>query len=103
LFRARRLKEAELEFREAFARDPALPEVSFNLGLVELGDGREEEAERHFRRAIELRAEYGKAHLHLAMLYRKRGDPRAPYHAEQAARFSRGVAEAEAPSTPPRF
>ena len=99
LFQTGSLERAEADFRSALALDDALPEASFNVGLLALQSGREAEAERHLLRAVELRPGYGKAHYHLARIYRGRGDPRAALHAERA------TAAAEPPpgavSTPP--
>ena len=97
LQRVGRSEEAEAEYRLALAAADGIPEAAFNLGLLELAQGRDVEAEQHLLRAVELRPDHAKSHFHLARLYRRRGDPRAAWHAEQAARTSGG---AGAPSLP---
>jgi arylsulfatase A-like enzyme/Flp pilus assembly protein TadD len=100
LFRARRMAEAEADFRAAIALDDQLPEADFNLALLALGQERDSEAEPHLLRAVELRPDFAKAHFHLARLYRRRGDPRAAEHAERAARASGSVAGDTRPLPP---
>ncbi|MBT3337509.1 MAG: tetratricopeptide repeat protein [Anaerolineae bacterium] len=56
------------------------------LGLVYLGLDRDEDAERQFLRALEKDAEYAAAHLHLGMLYLKRGYPELAYNSLLRAR-----------------
>jgi arylsulfatase A-like enzyme/Flp pilus assembly protein TadD len=92
LQRVGRGEEAEADYRVALATDDGIPEAAFNLGLLELAQGRDAEAEQHLLRAVELRPDYAKSHFHLARLYRRRGDPRAALHAERAARTSGGDA-----------
>ncbi len=82
---AKRLDAAEKDLRQAAALDTKLPEAAYDLGCLAVARGNEAEAEREFLRAVALRPDYSKAHLQLARLYQKRGDPRAASHAEAAA------------------
>jgi arylsulfatase A-like enzyme/Flp pilus assembly protein TadD len=87
-FRLGQRAAAEQDFRDAIAIDEAIPEAHLNLALLLLGSGQEAEAETELTRSLALRPEFAKAHFHLAGLYRRRGDPRAAEHAEQATRLS---------------
>jgi len=49
------------------------------LGLLYLGLDRDDDAERQFLRSLEKDADYAAAHLHLGMLYLKRGHPELAY------------------------
>jgi arylsulfatase A-like enzyme/tetratricopeptide (TPR) repeat protein len=83
--KAGQLAPAREDFEETLRLDPSVAEAELNLALVAMREERPDRAEEHLRRAVELRPDYAKAHFHLARLYRKRGDPRAAHHAEQAA------------------
>ena len=73
-------------YEQLLATDDADVEVHFNLArsLIETGDsGR---AERHLRRAIEVRPDHGAAHFNLALLLGRAGrDVEAAAHLERAA------------------
>jgi Flp pilus assembly protein TadD len=86
--------------REHFARAEALtPNYSFleiNLGIVDDALGNDLEAERHFRRALELNADHN-AHFFYARWLAARGrHAEAAAHAREAARLSPGFADAQA-------
>ena len=74
----------EADYRQALSLDDGIPELHYNLALVEQAAGREDQAERHLQRAVVIRPDYPKAHLFLARIYDERGDPRAALHAELA-------------------
>ncbi len=101
LFVLGRRAEAEADYRRALALDDTLPEAVFNLALLELAAGREDEAEEHLLQAVGLRPDYAKAHFHLARIFSKRGDPRGVFHAEEAARASTKVSASQAPRRRP--
>jgi tetratricopeptide (TPR) repeat protein len=91
LYHAERREDALRDFRTAAIADAELPEAPFNLGLLYLENGRDDDAETQLLRAVELRPDYGKAHYHLARVYRRRGDPRAAKHAELAVQVNPAV------------
>ena len=91
LYHAERREDALRDFRTAAIADAELPEAAFNLGLLYLENGRDDDAETQLLRAVELRPDYAKAHYHLARVYRRRGDPRAAKHAEQAVQVGPAV------------
>ena len=88
LMRAGRAAEAEAAFRTALELDAGAADAWFHLALIELDDGREAHAETHLQRAVELRPDFPGAHLQLARLYHRRGDPRSARHADLAVRSS---------------
>jgi len=96
LYDAERGDEALRDFRAAAIADAELPEAAFNLGLLYLESGREDDAEAQLLRAVELRPEYAKAHYHLARIYRQRGDPRAAQHAAQTVQRNPAVSSGPA-------
>ena len=96
LYRSERGEDALRDFRTAVIADAELPEAPFNLGLLYLEDGRDDDAETQLLRAIELRPDYAKAHYHLARVYRRRGDPRAAQHAAQAVQVNPAVSSGPA-------
>src|SRR5262249_42835163 len=92
-----RSTEAERDYRDAIALPAPPPEAFLDLALLELASGRDQDAETHLLRALELRPGYRKAHFHLARLYRRRGDPRANEHAEQIVGSPGGDGNGELP------
>jgi type IV pilus biogenesis/stability protein PilW len=72
--RAGRVQDALREFDEALAGDEAFADAHLGRGLVlEYGYSRLDEAEREYRRAIELRPAYSEAHNNLGQLLAKKG------------------------------
>ncbi|HET7754612.1 MAG TPA: tetratricopeptide repeat protein [Anaeromyxobacteraceae bacterium] len=72
--RANRLQEALKEFDEALSGDEAFADAHLGRGLVlEYGYSRLDDAEKEYRRAIELRPSYSEAHNNLGQLLAKRG------------------------------
>jgi type IV pilus assembly protein PilF len=72
--RASRAQEALREFDEALESDERFPEAHLGRGLVlELGFGQLAEAEKAYRRAIELRPDYAEAQNDLGQLLAKTG------------------------------
>lgn len=58
----------------AFAADASYPAISNNAGVLALREGRPQDAERHFRRTLELNERHEGALMNLATLYASRGD-----------------------------
>jgi type IV pilus biogenesis/stability protein PilW len=72
--RARRFTEALREVEQALAVDTAFADAYLARGLVyEFGYGKDDEAERDYRRAIELRPDFSEAHNDLGHLLARRG------------------------------
>jgi type IV pilus assembly protein PilF len=72
--RAGRAPEALKEFDEALASDDGFAEAHLGRGLVlELAFGKHDEAEKAYRRAIELHPSYSEAHNDLGQLLAKTG------------------------------
>lgn len=72
--RASRVQDALREFDEALAADPNFADAHLGRGLVmEYGYGKLDDAEKHYRRAIELRPAFPEAHNNLGQLLAKRG------------------------------
>ncbi|MDX1948521.1 MAG: tetratricopeptide repeat protein [Pirellulaceae bacterium] len=62
LLLARRIDEAEAEYRKVAADDENLEDAEYGLGLIAAERGNHEQAIAHFRRAIELLPRYQRAH-----------------------------------------
>ena len=72
--RARRFTEALREVEQALAVDPAFADAYLARGLVlEFGYGKDEDAERDYRKAVALRADFSEAHNDLGHLLARRG------------------------------
>ncbi|MFL5300034.1 MAG: tetratricopeptide repeat protein [Anaeromyxobacteraceae bacterium] len=72
--RAGRVQDALKEFDEALAADENFADAHLGRGLVmEYGFGKLDDAEKHYRRAIELRPAFPEAHNNLGQLLAKRG------------------------------
>jgi type IV pilus assembly protein PilF len=81
--RARRWPDALREFEEALRLDPRFAEAHVGRGIVyEFGYGKDAEAERDYRDAVELRPDYPDAHNDLGQLLARRGR-----HAEAITEF----------------
>jgi type IV pilus assembly protein PilF len=81
--RARRWPDALREFEEAIRIDVRFAEARVGRGLVyEFGYGKDAEAERDYRAAVELRPDYSEAHNDLGQLLARQGR-----HAEAIAEF----------------
>lgn len=52
---------------EAVALDPTNPTLFFNLGVVNSNEGKNEEAIKYYKKAIELKPDYGDAYLNLSI------------------------------------
>jgi tetratricopeptide (TPR) repeat protein len=74
LLARRRYREAGDYTAAAFAADSAYPATWNNAGVLALREGRQQEAEQHFRRTLELDDEHEGALMNLAALYASRGD-----------------------------
>ena len=70
-----KLDESEAAFKELAAKNPSTPEVHYNLGLIATRKKDWPAAEAAFKRAIELRPEFGDAYSQLADVYTKMGQP----------------------------
>jgi chemotaxis protein methyltransferase WspC len=71
-----RLDEARGRCAEVLARQPALAEAHYVMGVVELACGRRQEAESAFRRALYLDPHHEQALTHLALERARQGDQR---------------------------
>jgi type IV pilus biogenesis/stability protein PilW len=72
--RAGRIQDALKAFDEALEADPDFADAHLGRGLVmEYGYDKKAEAERHYRRAIELRPTFSEAHNNLGQLLAKTG------------------------------
>jgi type IV pilus biogenesis/stability protein PilW len=72
--RANRAQDALKEFDEALAADEQFADAHLGRGLVmEYGYGKLDEAEKEYRRAIQLRPAFPEAHNNLGQLLAKRG------------------------------
>jgi type IV pilus biogenesis/stability protein PilW len=72
--RARRWPEALRELEQALSGDGALADAYLARGLVyEFGYGKDEESERDYRKAVELRPDFSEAHNDLGQLLARRG------------------------------
>lgn len=70
-----KLDEAEAAFKAMAGKNPSIPEIHFNLGLIASRKKDWPTAEAAFKRAIELRPEFGDAYSQLADVYTKMGQP----------------------------
>ena len=52
----------------AVSQDPTNPILFFNLGVVNQDEGKIEEATNYYKKAIELKSDYGDAYMNLAVL-----------------------------------
>lgn len=52
---------------EAIALDPENPTLYYNLGVVNFNQGRIEEAKKYYKKAVELKPDYGDAYMNLAV------------------------------------
>jgi type IV pilus biogenesis/stability protein PilW len=72
--RARRFTEALREVEQSLELDRTLADAYVARGLVyEFGYGKDEEAERDYRKAVELRPDFSEAHNDLGQLLARRG------------------------------
>lgn len=81
-----RTADALAAFGKAIERDPELPEVHNNLGILRLSSGDPARAEAAFREAIRIKPDYADAHGNLAHLFAANGKP-----AEAQAAFERAL------------
>jgi Tfp pilus assembly protein PilF len=85
--RAARTQDALREFELALKNDPGLAEAWLGRGLVMDGFGRVEDAEKDYRKAIALKADFSEAHNNLGQLLARRGR-----HAEALEQFDLALA-----------
>jgi type IV pilus assembly protein PilF len=72
--RANRMQQALQEYDEALGVDETLPDAHLGRGLVlEYGFGRTEDAEKEYRRAIQLKPSFAEAHNNLGQLLARTG------------------------------
>ena len=70
-YKANDLVNYQRLINEALAKDPNNAELVFNLAVTSAASGRLEEAEKYYRKAIELKPNYSDAYLNLADLILK--------------------------------
>jgi adenylate cyclase len=70
-----RLAEAEQVCHEAIALDPLLTALWYNLGRLDVGTGRYQEAEDVFRKGLKLQPQASRFHTYLAALALLHNDP----------------------------
>ncbi len=88
MLQAGKLEEAEAAFKELQGKAPSIPEIPYNLGVIA---GKRKDwaaAESAYKRAIELRPDFGEAYSSLAGVYQTMGQP------EKAAEVMKGASEA---------
>jgi tetratricopeptide (TPR) repeat protein len=56
-----------LLMEEAIQLDPTNPTLFFNLGVVNAGEGKTKEAIEYYKKAVELKPDYGDAYMNLAV------------------------------------
>src|SRR5450432_824664 len=71
-FKTNAFPEAEVIYRRLTDENSDVFILHSNLGLILFKQGKLDEAERHLRRAVELRPNYAKSQLYLGLLYRER-------------------------------
>lgn len=74
LLHARRHEEAVVVLQRVIALAPALPEAEVNMGYAQLGLKQPQRAQRHFERAIALKADQANAYHGLALAHEARQD-----------------------------
>lgn len=89
-----KLDEAEAAFKEIQAKSPSIAEVPYNLGIIANRRKDWPAAENHFKRAIELKPDFGDAYASLAGVYQAMGQP------EKAAEVMQAAGEAMGGSDP---
>jgi tetratricopeptide (TPR) repeat protein len=72
--------EAERDFRQAIAFDDRCLSAIINLGNLMVEDGKLDEAQVYYDRALRIDETYAFAHYNLGVLHRKRGDIAASVH-----------------------
>lgn len=73
LTKAGKLDEAEAAYRQILAKDPAIPQVHYNLGYLYLQRKDWASAEAAYKKALELKPDYADASLGLAKVYQESG------------------------------
>lgn len=86
LFRKKKFKEAEAEFRTVLATDPSNFDALDGLGLVMTSTARPQEAIEQFQAAIGVKAQDVMVHYHLGQVLAEEGD--LPAAAKALARAS---------------
>ena len=87
---ARPFRQAKVNAQKAVALDPDLAEAHVSLGFSALAyDWNYPEAEREFRKAIELRPDYATAHQYYAYYLTAMGDVDQAIAERTACRFDR--------------
>jgi tetratricopeptide (TPR) repeat protein len=80
-----KLDEAEAAFKELQAKNPSIAEVPYNLGIIANRRKDWPAAEAFFKRAIELKPDFGDAYASLAGVYQAMGQPQKAEEVMQAA------------------
>jgi tetratricopeptide (TPR) repeat protein len=80
-----KLDEAEAAFKDLQAKNPSVAEVAYNLGIISNRRKDWPAAEAHFKRAIELKPDFGDAYASLAGVYQSMGQPQKAEEVMKAA------------------
>ena len=54
--------------KQAVKEDPTNPQLFFNIGVISFDQGNKQEAEKYYKKAIELKSDYADAYMNLAVL-----------------------------------
>jgi tetratricopeptide (TPR) repeat protein len=73
LTKAGKLDEAEAAYRAILAKDPAIPQVHYNLGYLYSQKKDWPNAEAAYKKALELKPDYSEASMGLAKVYQDSG------------------------------
>lgn len=80
-----KLDEAEAAFKDLQAKNPSIAEVPYNLGIIANRKKDWPSAEGYFKRAIELKPDFGDAYASLAGVYQAMGQPQKAEEVMKAA------------------
>ncbi len=80
-----KLDEAKLAFEEIQAKNPSIAEIPYNLGIIANRKKDFAAAEAAFKRAIELKPDFGDAYASLAGVYQATGQPQKAEEVMKAA------------------
>lgn len=80
-----KLDEADAAFKEIQSHNPSIAEVPYNLGIIANRRKDWPAAENYFKRAIELKPDFGDAYASLAGVYQATGQPQKAEEVMKAA------------------